>query len=87
MQMNIYAALPGGRQQGDRDFMKRQNLSYLSVGFFVLAMLIGLMLMLAKISGRTGPVDHYTVAYDNVSGLSKGTPVTYEATASAVLPA
>ncbi|MEJ1495729.1 MAG: MlaD family protein [Candidatus Sedimenticola sp. (ex Thyasira tokunagai)] len=58
--------------------MKRQNLSYLSVGFFVLAMLIGLMLMLAKISGRTGPVDHYTVAYDNVSGLSKGTPITYE---------
>ncbi len=76
--MNIYAASPGGRQQSDPNFMKRQNLSYLSVGFFVLVVLIGLVLMLARISGRTGPADHYHVTYDNISGLSKGTPVTYE---------
>ncbi len=58
--------------------MKQQNISYLSVGAFVLAMLIGLMIMLVMITGFVWSADYYTVRYDNVTGLSRGAPVTFE---------
>jgi phospholipid/cholesterol/gamma-HCH transport system substrate-binding protein len=58
--------------------MKQQNISYLNVGIFVLAMLLGLMVMLVMITGFVWSADYYTVRYDNVNGLSRGAPVTFE---------
>jgi phospholipid/cholesterol/gamma-HCH transport system substrate-binding protein len=58
--------------------MKYQNISYLTVGSFVLAMLLGLMAMLIYITGYVGSPARYYVYYENVTGLSKGAPVTYE---------
>ncbi len=58
--------------------MRYQQISYLTVGLFVLAMLAGLMAMLAYLTGRTGPTDTFYVYYGNVAGLAPGTPVTYE---------
>jgi phospholipid/cholesterol/gamma-HCH transport system substrate-binding protein len=58
--------------------MRHQQISYLTVGLFVLAMLAGLMATLAHITGRTGPTDSYFVHYDDVTGLVSGTPVTYQ---------
>ncbi len=58
--------------------MKYQNISYLTVGSFVLAMLLSLMAMLIYITGYVGSPARYYVYYENVTGLSKGAPVTFE---------
>lgn len=58
--------------------MKHQSISYITVGSFVLVMLIGLMAMLVMITGFVWSADYYTVRYDNVTGLSRGAPVTFE---------
>ncbi len=58
--------------------MKYQNVSYITVGSFVLVMLIGLMAMLVMITGYVWHADYYTVRYENVTGLSRGAPVTFE---------
>ncbi len=58
--------------------MKHQDISYLTVGAFVLAMLIGLMVMLVMITGFVWSADYYTVRYGNVTGLARGAPVTFE---------
>ncbi len=57
--------------------MKHQNVSYITVGGFTLAMLIALMVMLVQITGYVSG-DKYTVYYTEVTGLSRGAPVTFQ---------
>jgi len=57
--------------------MKHQNFSYFSAGLFVLAMFAGLIGSLFYLTGRTGPTESYYVYYEDVSGLAKGSPVTF----------
>lgn len=58
--------------------MRRDNLNYLAVGAFVVAMGVVLLVMLYKITGKTGPADMYHVYYSNVAGIKYGTGVFYE---------
>lgn len=58
--------------------MKHENVNYLVVGSFVLAMLIALIISMTLISGRDGDTENYTVYYDSVAGLKYGTIVSYE---------
>ena len=58
--------------------MKHDNINYLAVGTFVLAMLIVLLVVLYKITGRVGDSDPYHVYYSNITGLTDGSRVTYE---------
>lgn len=58
--------------------MKRDNINYLAVGAFVLAMFIVLLVVLYKITGRVGDSDPYHVYYSNITGLTDGSRVTYE---------
>jgi phospholipid/cholesterol/gamma-HCH transport system substrate-binding protein len=57
--------------------MKQDNINYLVVGVFVLSMFILLLIVLLRISGKTGDTEAYFVHYTNISGIDKGTPVTY----------
>lgn len=57
--------------------MKRENINYLYVGAFTLAMVLLLIIVLLKITGRGSSVDYYYTLYDNVSGIREGTTVTY----------
>lgn len=58
--------------------MKRDNINYLAVGIFVLATLFVLLVVLYKITGRVGDSNPYHVYYDNITGLTDGSRVTYE---------
>lgn len=58
--------------------MKRDNLNYVLVGLFVIAMTAAFVVLLFAVTGRSGPTDTYFVEYDNVSGLKFGTGVFYE---------
>lgn len=58
--------------------MKHENVNYLVVGSFVLAMLTALIISLTLITGRDGETENYTVYYDSVAGLKYGTIVSYE---------
>ena len=58
--------------------MKRDNINYLLVGSFVLAMGVALVALLFAVSGRSGPTDTYYVVYENVAGLNFGTGVFFE---------
>lgn len=58
--------------------MRRDTINYLTVGIFVLVLLFVLLVVLYKITGRSGPTDDYFVTYQNVEGIKYGTPVLYE---------
>lgn len=58
--------------------MRNNRLNYIIVGSFVLAMLMGLVVAIAMLSGRTGAVDMYHAVYRNVTGVKFGTQVLYE---------
>jgi len=58
--------------------MKHENVNYLVVGSFVLAMIAALVTSLTLISGRDGDTESYHVYYDSVAGLKYGTIVSYE---------
>lgn len=58
--------------------MKSNKINYLVVGGFILAMLAGLVVSLALLTGRTGATDTYYVMYRNVTGVKFGTQVLYE---------
>lgn len=58
--------------------MRRDNINYLAVGVFVIAVGAALLVTLYKITGRAGPTDTYHVYYDNVAGIKYGTGVYYE---------
>jgi phospholipid/cholesterol/gamma-HCH transport system substrate-binding protein len=58
--------------------VKRDHINYTVVGVFVLIMGAAFLALLYKLTGSSGPADHYTVHYDNVFGLKYGTGVFYE---------
>jgi len=58
--------------------MKSSKINYLAVGSFVIAMLTGLVVSIALLTGRTGAIDDYHIIYHNVTGLKFGTQVLYE---------
>ena len=58
--------------------MKRDNVNYLVVGMFVIAILAAFLVLMFAVSGRGGPSDRYLVYYANVTGLKFGTGVFYE---------
>lgn len=58
--------------------MRRDNINYLAVGSFVLVVLVLLLTVLYKLTGRVGDSDPYHAYYSNVTGLSDGSRVTYE---------
>ena len=58
--------------------MRNAKINYFVVGVFVIAMVAGLVLAIATLSGRTGATDPYYAVYDNVTGVKFGTQVMYE---------
>ncbi len=58
--------------------MKASRLNYFAVGLFVIASVVGLVVAVAVLSGRTGATDAYYAVYRNVTGVKFGTQVMYE---------
>jgi phospholipid/cholesterol/gamma-HCH transport system substrate-binding protein len=58
--------------------LKNAKMNYMIVGSFVVACIVGLIVAIALLTGRTGSVDTYYVIYDRVQGLKYGTQVVYE---------
>ncbi len=58
--------------------MKKESTNYFAVGLFVLAGLAASMLLLYRLTVADGDQDSYYCYYRNVSGLGKGTLVSYE---------
>jgi len=58
--------------------MRNNKLNYVIVGTFVLAMLVGLIMSVVMLTGRTGSTDSYYAIYNNVTGVKFGTQVMYE---------
>lgn len=58
--------------------LKNARMNYMIVGTFVIASIIGLIVAVAMLTGRTGTVDTYYTIYDRVQGLKFGTKVVYE---------
>ena len=53
--------------------MKSNKVNYVVVGSFVLAILVGLVISVAMLTGRTGATDTYFAVYDNVTSIKYGT--------------
>ena len=58
--------------------MKSTRVSYVVVGGFVLAAIVGLVVAVALLTGRTGATDTYNTVYKNVTGVQFGTRVMFE---------
>lgn len=58
--------------------MNTAKINYLAVGMFVTAALVGLVVAIAMLTGRTGATDTYYAVYRNVTGVKFGTLVLYE---------
>jgi len=57
--------------------MRDDQRNYILVGVFVIAAVVGLLLWLALLSGRTGSTEPYYLRFTNVLGLSEGTQIYY----------
>ena len=58
--------------------MNTAKINYIAVGAFVTATLIGLVVAIAMLTGRTGATDSYHAIYKNITGVKFGTQVLYE---------
>jgi phospholipid/cholesterol/gamma-HCH transport system substrate-binding protein len=58
--------------------VKRDNVNYLVVGVFVLAVGVAFLWLLYRLTGSSGPSDRYFVYYNNVAGIKFGTGAFYE---------
>jgi phospholipid/cholesterol/gamma-HCH transport system substrate-binding protein len=58
--------------------MKSNRVNYIIVGSFVIAVLAGLVVAVAMLTGRTGATDIYYATYKNVTGIAFGTRVLYQ---------
>ena len=58
--------------------MKKESINYFAVGLFVLAGLAASMTLLYRLTVADGDQDSYYCYYRNVSGLDRGTLVSYE---------
>lgn len=58
--------------------MRSDRWNYVVAGGFVLLSLVGIVVLLAVLAGRTGPTDTYRTEFQNVTGLGRGTQVLFE---------
>ena len=58
--------------------MNTARINYVAVGIFVSLALVGLIVSIALLTGRTGATDAYYAVYKNVTGVKFGTQVMYE---------
>ncbi|HEY9078462.1 MlaD family protein [Magnetovibrio sp.] len=58
--------------------MNTAKINYIAVGLFVTAALIGMVVSIAMLTGRTGATDTYYAVYKNITGVKFGTQVLYE---------
>jgi len=58
--------------------MNTAKINYVAVGVFVTAALIGMVVAIAMLTGRTGATDGYHAVYKNITGVKFGTQVLYE---------
>ncbi|MBM3564647.1 MAG: MCE family protein [Alphaproteobacteria bacterium] len=58
--------------------MRSNRINYFVVGLFVIVSVVGLVVAVAVLSGRTGAADNYHAVYRNVTGVKFGTQVMYE---------
>ena len=58
--------------------MNTPKINYVAVGAFVSAVVVGLVVAVATLTGRTGATDPYYAVYSNVTGVKFGTQVLYE---------
>lgn len=58
--------------------MRTSKINYFIVGLFVISMIVGLVVAIAVLTGRTGATDSYHAYYSNVTGVKFGTQVVYE---------
>ncbi|MFC1673006.1 MlaD family protein [Pseudomonadota bacterium] len=58
--------------------MNTARINYVAAGGFVAAALVGVMIAIAMLTGRTGSTDDYYSVYKNVTGVKFGTVVLYE---------
>lgn len=58
--------------------MRSHFLNYTAVGVFVSAMIAALIAVIINLSGHTGPMDRYSIVFDNVTDMKYGTAVRYE---------
>jgi phospholipid/cholesterol/gamma-HCH transport system substrate-binding protein len=57
--------------------MRSDRINYIIVGSFVIVMLVGVVLSVAMLTGRTGGTDTYYTSYEDVTGLKFGSQVMY----------
>ncbi len=57
--------------------MKNDRINYIIVGCFVIMMLVGIVVSVAMLTGRTGGTETYYTSYDDVTGLKFGSQVMY----------
>ena len=57
--------------------MKKDHINYLAVGIFVLAMFLVLFAMFYRVSGQQAGAENYYVVFDKITGIKRGTAVTY----------
>jgi phospholipid/cholesterol/gamma-HCH transport system substrate-binding protein len=58
--------------------VRTSKINYFIVGLFVITMIVGLVVAIALLTGRTGATDSYRAYYSNVTGVKFGTQVVYE---------
>ncbi|MBL4616045.1 MAG: MCE family protein [Magnetovibrio sp.] len=58
--------------------MNTAKINYVAVGAFVTVTLVGIVVAIAMLTGRTGATDAYHAVYKNVTGVKFGTQVLYE---------
>ncbi|NIP45435.1 MAG: MCE family protein [Gammaproteobacteria bacterium] len=57
--------------------MRSDRINYIIVGSFVIVMLVGIVVSVAMLTGRTGGTDTYYTRYEDVTGLKFGSQVLY----------
>lgn len=58
--------------------MNTAKINYVAVGAFVTVTVVGVIVAIAMLTGRTGSTDAYHAVYKNVTGVKFGTQVLYE---------
>lgn len=58
--------------------MNTARINYVAVGAFVILAIVGIVVSIAMLTGRTGATDAYFSVYKNVTGVKFGTQVFYE---------
>jgi len=58
--------------------MNTAKINYVAVGLFITAAVVGLIISMAMLTGRTGSTDAYYAMYKNVTGVKFGTQILYE---------